>query len=128
MLPALAYTIEPLKVTTSGGTMTTLDGAGVCAGPPFPLLFPFPLELPNGTPPWSRLMVTTATSTRPTIDRIGASQRPARPRLTDGRLVDRGVAGRVTKESRQGVRHRPVQPGWPPSGDDCPRSQRRGCP
>src|SRR6188472_4247595 len=102
--------------------MTTFDGAGVCAGPPFPLPFPFPLELPNGTPPWSRLMVTTATSSRPTIDRTGASQGPAGPRLTDGRVVDRGVAGRVTRGSRQGVRHRPVQPGRPPSEGDCPTS------
>ncbi len=45
MLPALAYTSEPLRVTTSGGTMTTFDGAGVTVGPPSPLPFPVPLVL-----------------------------------------------------------------------------------
>ena len=91
MLPALAYTSEPLKVTTSGGTMTTFDGAGVTVGPPSPLPFPVPLVLVNGTLPWSRLSVMNATTSRPTIDRMGATQWPAAPRVIGAR-GDRGGA------------------------------------
>src|SRR5262245_51478118 len=83
MLPAFAYTIEPLKVTISGGTTITFEGAGVTSGPPIaplPLLPLLPLALPmNGTCPWSRLSVPKATMSNPTIDRTGAIHRPADP-------------------------------------------------
>ena len=84
---------------------------------------PPPLVAPtNGTSPSSRLSVTNATISRPTIDRTGASQRPAD---TLGR--DEGADARfVTRRSRPGP-GRPGRPGSRPSRDGCPRSRRRGC-
>src|SRR5437773_6304931 len=101
MFPALAYTIEPLKVTTSGGTTTTFGGAAVCAGPPSPVPVPVPLPPPfepptKGTLPLSRLRVTNATSSNPTTDSSGATQRAGEPTENDGREPIGGVDERVT--------------------------------
>ena len=63
--------------------MTTFDGAGVRVAPVSPPLvepsLAFPVPIPNGSEPPRRLIVMTATSTRPTTDRTGASHEPTGP-------------------------------------------------
>src|SRR5690242_17198028 len=101
MLPAFAYTIEPLNVMISGGTTITFEGAGVTVGRPSPV--PLPLPLPdtdrgtNGIWPFSRLNVTNATTTRPTRARTGAIQRPTEASPSVPRPIER----RVTMGSRR---------------------------
>src|SRR6478735_2717108 len=100
MLPALAYTIEPLNVSRSGGTTTTFGGAAVWAGPPSPEPVPPPFVPPfepptKGTVPLSRLRVTNATRSNPTTDSAGATHRPGEPTANDGRDPTGGVDERV---------------------------------
>ena len=83
-----------------------------------------PLVPTNGRSPLSRLSVTSATISRPTIDRTGASQRPTdavRPRRRRGRAV-RHARPRPDGDAPVRDARRPAASG------DCPMSPRRGCP
>src|SRR5436305_14110679 len=71
MLPALAYAIEPWKVS-AGGTITTLGGAGVRPGPsPVVPSVPGPVLFTIGSCPLTRPIDTSAITTSATAATAG---------------------------------------------------------